>query len=358
MSRPSQPRPTPSPADPRPFAARRPAAVVAIGCVLLLLVAAVHVATGTQRLGIDEVVSALLSPTADPRHRTIVWELRLPRTLVGVTAGAMLGLAGALLQGIMRNPLAAPDLLGVTAGAVLMAAVTVTFGPSVGTLGPLLPLIALVGGLLAGGAAYGASRRHGRTDPTRLILAGVLLTGVLSSATSLVVIVGGVGVSGVLQWMIGSLNGRVWSDWRVIWPWAAVTIPAALASSRVANLLQLGDDSATAAGLRVERARLGLLGLAALLTAGAVSVVGAVAFVGLIAPHTVRRVAGSDSRRVLPLSTLCGAGLLLSADTVAGALVVELPFDTLSPPALLPVGVLTALLGAGFFFLVLRRGSR
>ncbi len=331
--------------------------IVPMGALALLLaLAALHLATGTQQLGIFEVAAALLtSREVDSLHHQIVVDIRLPRTLVAATAGGMLALAGALLQSVLRNPLAAPSVLGVSSGAVLLAALAVTFGPPVGTLGPVLPLLALVGGLGAGLAVYTLGRHRGRTDPTRLILVGVLLSGIAASATAAVVIVGGSSVSGVLRWMIGSINGRVWHDWHVLWPWALVTIPLALATARVGNLLQIGDEAAAAVGLPVERARLLLVLLAAMLTAGAVAIVGAVAFVGLIVPHAVRGLVGADTRRVFPLSLVAGAALLLAADAVVSTVRVELPGDPLSPPALLPVGVLTAFLGGAFFAVVLLR---
>ncbi len=334
---------------------------VALAVLLTLAVVALiglHLATGTQGLGLREVARSLLGHEVSSLERQIVVDIRLPRALVAATAGAMLALAGALLQTVMRNALAAPSVLGVTSGAVLLAAVTVTFGPPAGTLGWRLPLLALVGGVAVGLGVYALSRRHGRSDPTRLILAGVLLGGIASSATAVVVIVGGSSVSGVMRWMIGSVSGRVWQDWHVLWPWATVMIPASLATVRAANLLHLGDDAAAAAGLAVERTRLLLLGLAAMLTAGAVAIVGAVAFVGLIVPHVLRAVVSADARRLFPLCALGGAVLLLAADVVVSVARLELPGDPLSPPALLPVGVLTSVLGGGFFAFVLWRERR
>ena len=325
--------------------------------VVVVLMAA-HLMTGTQAITIREVGRALGGAAdLDPQRRLIVVDIRLPRMLVAALAGSMLALAGALLQTVLRNPLAAPSVLGVSSGAVLIAAITVTYGPPVGTLGPRLPALALVGGITAGLLVYGLGRSGGRTDPTRLILAGVLLGGIASSATAVVVIVGGSSVSGVMRWMIGSLNGRVWADWAVLWPWALATVPLALLSARPANLLQLGDEVAAGRGLHVERTRIRLIVLAAALTAGAVAIVGAVAFVGLIVPHTIRGIVGSDTRRVFPLSALAGSALLLAADAVVSTLRFELPGDPLSPPALLPVGVLTTLLGGAFFALMLWRGA-
>lgn len=360
MSAPARHAPAPAP---RPRDIRRtrsggqPWLPVPLGLGVVVLMAA-HLATGTQAIAVVDVGRALLGTSdVDPQLRLIIVDIRLPRMLVAALAGAMLALAGALLQTVLRNPLAAPSVLGVSSGAVLLAAITVTYGPPVGTLGWRLPMLALVGGITAGLLVYGLGRTDGHTDPTRLILAGVLLGGIASSATAVVVIVGGSSVSGVMRWMIGSLNGRVWTDWAVLWPWALATVPLALLSARQANLLQLGDEVAAVRGLHVERTRIRLIVLAAALTAGAVAIVGAVAFIGLIVPHTIRGIVGSDTRRVFPLSALAGSGLLIAADAVVSTLRLELPGDPLSPPALLPVGVLTALLGGAFFALMLWRGA-
>jgi len=314
-----------------------------------------HIATGTVRLAPADVLAALRDQATDPVYRQIVWNLRLPRALVAVAAGAMLGLAGALLQALTRNPLAEPGLTGVSAGAVLLAVLWLT-NQQRWTNSLLLPAVALVGGMGAGLLVYGLSW-NGRVEPLRLALIGVLVSAVLQSGTSLLLIRSPEALGGVLLWIIGSLNGRVWVHWNMIWPWAAVALPLGLACAGLANVLQLDDDIGRGLGLRIEWARALLLLVAALLTAGAVAVVGAIGFIGLIGPHIARRLIGDDARRVFLLSALLTAAILLGADVVAQGLTITPPFPTTTARAGLPVGAVTALLGAPFF-LYLARKSR
>lgn len=323
----------------------RLAMVGAIGLLAALLVAAV--ALGSLTLSPGAVLDVLTGDADNALHRVVVMDLRLPRALVAMVAGAMLGLSGALLQSITRNSLAAPELTGVSAGVILLSVLWLAYGPAGVRTGRIVPLVAVLGGVVAGLVAYGISRR-GHSDPLRLLLAGVLVSAVLQSATSMVVLVNQGATGGVLIWTIGSLNGRVWADWALLWPWAAVTISLALLSAGRANLLQLGDDVAAGLGLHVERSRVVLLLLAALLTAGALAVVGAIAFIGLIAPHIARQLVGDDARRLFPLTGLVGASLLLGADVAA---------RVITEPIELPTGVVTTILGA-LFFLYLLRGHR
>jgi len=297
------------------------------------------------------VVDVLTGHPVDTLTYTVVWDLRLPRTLVAVLAGAMLALAGAILQALTGNPLAEPDLTGASTGAVFFAVLWLSrnlVGWDLGTPGPELPFIAAAGSLLAGGFVYGLSRARG-SSAARLILTGVLVATILRSLTSLLLLRNQNASGSIVLWIIGSLNGRTWVHWDVLWPWALITIPLGLAGAGLANVLQLGDGIAAGLGLRVERARALLLLGAVLLTAGAVAVVGALGFLGVIAPHITRRLVGDDARRVFPLSAALGAGMLLLADLAA---------RTLTRPAELPVGALLALLGAPFLIYLLRRGGR
>lgn len=321
--------------------------------VLLLL----HLGLGSVALTPFEVVSALYDPTVNPIHRQIVVDLRLPRALIAVVAGALLGTAGALLQSVLRNPLAEPGLVGISAGGAFAAALWIATGQMLVTPGRSLPLVVLIGGLLAALLVYGLSWR-GRADPLRLVLCGVLVSAVLQGATSLVMLLGSEAIGGVLVWLIGSLHGRVWVHWQILWPWAVVTLPLALACAGLANVLQLGDEVAAGLGLRVEWTRVALLGVSALLTAGAVAVVGAVGFIGLVGPHIVRRLVGEDARRVLPLSALLSAVLLLGADVIAQSLIFTTAIGAVDTRTSLPVGAVTALLGAPVLLVLLRQRTR
>lgn len=330
-----------------------PLALLCCASIGVLLV--LHVGIGSVAIPPAAVLAALRDQGGDPAQRQIVWDLRLPRALIAVAAGALLGMAGALLQSVLRNPLAEPGLTGVSAGGVLAAVLWLATGKALARPSSSLPLVVLLGGIVAGLLVYLLSWR-GRVDPLRLILTGVLISAVLQSAVSLLLLLSTEAIGGVLLWMIGSLSGRVWVHWAIIWPWALVALPLGWASAGLANSLQLGDEVAAGLGLPIELTRALLLCLAALLTAGAVAVVGGLGFIGLVGPHIARRLVGSDARRVFPLSALITAMLLLGADTLAQSLTFQISTGGTSSRVGLPVGALTALLGAPFFlYLVWRK---
>ncbi|MEM7272834.1 MAG: iron ABC transporter permease [Actinomycetota bacterium] len=352
----------------RPFAVRFFWPVLGGGLLAIPLLIGVHIAVGSADIGIADTFRALFGSPASDAHDTIVNNLRLPRALVAVLAGAMLGMAGALLQSITRNPLAEPGLLGVTGGAVLAITAYIVLIPDASyrdagaDSGLPIPLVGMVGGLLAGATVYALSRsRTGGVDPMRLILIGVLVASVVSSFASLLLVRSGdYDTRRLIQWTVGSTGGRVWAHFHTIWPIALVTLPLSILAIGWANVLQLGDDVARGLGLRVERTRLTLLVLAAALTAGAVSVVGAIGFIGLIGPHAARLSTGSNLRRQFPLSMVFTALLLLVADIVARTATIGWVAayfdDDAGFTASLPVGATTALLGAPFFlYLLLRR---
>lgn len=350
----------------RSFAVRRFPLVLAAGLLALVALIVLHIVVGTVEVSPADVLAVLANRAETPLHRQVVWGLRLPRALVGAVAGAMLGLAGAILQTVTRNPLADPGLLGVSAGGVLaiVAGIVLLAAPArpsgLVDAGLLLPLLALAGGMLAGMLSYGLSWSAGGSDPVRLVLAGVLVGGMCSAATTLLLLwADEQNVQRIVRWTIGSLSGRVWVHWHTLWPVALVALPLALLGAGLANALQLGDAVATGLGLTVERARVALLFVAALLTAGAVAVVGSVGFIGLVGPHLARRMVGGDGRRLFPLSALLAALLLLASDILARTLslgwVSTLTGLSLPEGAGLPVGAVTALLGAPFFLALLLR---
>lgn len=294
-------------------------------------------------------------------------DLRLPRAAVVLAAGAMFGLAGAILQSVTRNPLAEPGLLGVTGGA-LLAIVTALLvaGPGTGLLsdgGVELGLVGVAGGMAAGGLTYAMSWRGG-SSPALLILMGVLVAGTTGALAVMALLLADDNqVAQVLQWTIGSSNGRVWAHWGMIAPFALFGLSFGMAAAAQANALQMGDDIAAGLGLRVERTRLWLLFLAAWLTAGAVAVVGAIGFVGLVGPHLARLLVGQDARRLFPLSAAGSGLLLLLADILARtaplgwlAVATGLP---IGGRAGVPIGAVTPILGVPLFlFLLLRQGRR
>lgn len=335
----------------RPRAWRRTVAVGALGGVSLVLLGIAHLFVGTADLGPGDVVAALTG--ADGPARRIVVDLRAPRTLVAIVAGAMLGLAGALLQAITRNDLAEPGLLGIGPGAVLGVVATLQVG-GLAVPRSALPLAAVVGGGLAALTVYLVGWR-GHLDPLRLVLSGVLVGAVVSSGSALLLLGGGEAMGSVLRWLVGSLHARTWTDWHLLWPVASAALLAGLATARTANVLALGDPTPTTLGMRTEGARLALFLGAAVLTAGAVAVVGGLAFVGLLGPHLARRLVGDDATRLFPIAALLAALVLVAADVVATGVTLQLPVPALSNRTTLPVGAVTSLLGAPLLLVLLVR---
>jgi iron complex transport system permease protein len=351
--------------DPRPFAVRHFMLVLALCSVLLAALLVLHIIVGTVNVTPLQVWKALLGEAEEVLHSQVVVGLRLPRALVAIVAGGMIGLSGALLQSVTRNALAEPGLLGVSGGGVLAIVLYIVFSSGRGSSamidsGLILPLLALIGGLGTATLVYVLSWNHG-IDPVRLALTGVLVGGMCSAFTSVLLLwANEYEMMRIIRWTIGSTAGRVWVHWATIWPIALVALPLGLLCAGLANALHLGDSVAIGLGVRAERARRLLLFAAVLLDAGAVAVVGAVGFIGLIGPHMARRLVGSDVRRLFPLSVLLTAILLIASDILARTLTIgwvgrltglDIP-DTTG----LPVGAVTALLGAPFFlYLLLRR---
>ncbi len=279
---------------------------------------------------------------------TIIWQLRLPRIAMAMMAGAALAISGATYQGLFRNPLADPYLIGVASGAGLGAAVVlVTPVPlSYGGIS-LLPVAAFVGGLAAAGLAYLITRRSHGLPLATLILAGVAIASLASAVTSFLMIRADPDVRPLLAWLLGGFSSAQWNQVYTILPYLIVGFLGMMAYGRVLNLFQLTEAEARQLGVNVERSKLVLIVLASLTTAAAVSMSGLIGFVGLVAPHAVRRVWGYDYRFLLPMSMLVGGAFLVLADLVA---------RTVVSPSELPVGVVTAFCGAPFFLYLLQRG--
>jgi iron complex transport system permease protein len=333
-----------------------------VGLLLLgiLVLTILHVGLGKASISPREVLEALFGggQGEHPTNRHIVWNLRLPRALIGVVAGAMLGMAGAILQTIMRNPLVEPGLIGASSGCVLFAVLWMTYGAGVNTgysEQALLPFVALAGGVCAVIAVYLINGVK-ENSTARLALTGVIMTAILQSATSLVLLKNQQGLATVFLWNFGSLNGRVWTQWNMLWPWALFGIPLAMVYARKAGLLQFGDATAIGVGLPVRRTRITLLILAAGLTAASVSVVGAIGFIGLIGPHIAALLVGRKPVYLFPISALFSAMLLVSADWIGQSLTLRLPIPGMENHLTsLPVGAVTTLMGAPFFLYLLRK---
>ncbi|RDG37827.1 FecCD family ABC transporter permease [Streptomyces corynorhini] len=285
--------------------------------------------------------------SADPALDQIVWNFRTPRVLLAALVGAGLAVSGAVLQAVVSNPLADPTVLGFSYGASLGAVVVIVLasGATVGGLG--VSAAAFVGALAAGALVFALGQRRGRMAPTRLVLAGVAVGYVFLSATSFLQLrATPTELRTVMFWMLGSVAGAQWSQLPTV---SAVVLTTAVLLSlfgRRLNVLLAGDESATALGVDVNRLRAVLLVLSSLLTGTTIAVAGGIGFVGLMIPHLVRLTIGADHRRLLPLTALLGAVYLV---------VVDLLSRTLVRPNELPLGILTALLGAPFFIWLLRR---
>ncbi len=286
----------------------------------------------------------------NPTRSAIVWDVRVPRVVLAGLVGAALAYAGAAYQGVFRNPLAEPYLIGVAAGASVGATLIIIspFFVAAGLLSPLPPA-AFAGALIAVALAYSLAR-IGRTVPTTaLILSGVAVSSVGTSIVTYLMLTYSERTISILGWLLGDFNTASWTKTAIALPYVAVGGALILPYARLLNVMQLDEDQARQLGVNVERVKLVVLGLASLATAAAVAVSGLIGFVGLIVPHTVRMIWGPDYRRLLPLSAFFGASFLILADTVA---------RSADGGREIPIGIVTAVVGAPFFLYLLRRQQR
>jgi iron complex transport system permease protein len=330
---------------------------VALAMLATLSIALFAVAWGTVPIPPGETLAILLDhlpwvSTGEhaPAHDAIIWQIRAPRVLVAGLVGATLAFSGAAYQGIFRNPLAEPYLLGVAAGASVGATVIIV-SPLFVTAGLLSPVppAAFAGAMIAVGLAYSLARSGSQAPTTSLILAGVAVSSVGTSLVTWMMLEYNTRTLAILHWILGGFNTSSWTDAGMALPYMALAVAVILPLGRILNVMQLDPDQARSLGVNVERTKLLVLGAASLATAAAVAVSGLIGFVGLIVPHCVRLVFGADYRRVLPLSLCFGASFLMLADCVA---------RTIDPAFEVPIGVITALVGAPFFLVLLRMHNR
>lgn len=281
------------------------------------------------------------------REAAIVWELRVPRAVLGALVGATLAVAGAAYQGVFRNPLADPYLLGVAAGAGLGATLAIVV---VGSSSVLVPIAAFAGALAAVLATYAlGAAGGGRRTGTTLILAGVAVAAFLTAAQTFVQQRNADTIREVYAWILGRLGTTGWGDVTLMAPYAIVSIAAIVLHRRLLDVLAVGEDEARTLGVRPERVRTAVVVAATLGTAGAVAAGGLIGFVGIVVPHTVRLLVGSSYRAIIPMSIFAGAAFLVLADVVA---------RTALAPSEIPIGVVTAFVGGPFFVIVLRTAGR
>jgi iron complex transport system permease protein len=332
--------------------ARRTAIGTAAAVAFLAAAAVAGVLVGPAGLHAGDVARAFAAKVPllgvhsplDETGATIVFELRLPRVALGALVGAMLASAGGAYQGVFRNPLADPYLLGIAAGAGFGATLVIAYGPAGASTSMLLPAVAFVGGAGSVLITYLVGRAGGR-GTTSLILAGVTVAAFFTAIETFVQQQRSETIRDVYGWLLGQLETSGWSEVWIVAPYAVVAAVTILVHRRLLDVLRLGDEEAAALGVDVRRVRLAVIVAATLGTAAAVAVSGLIGFVGIVVPHAIRLLVGGSYRVVLPLSIVAGAGFLVFADLLA---------RTILAPAELPIGVITAFFGAPFFAIVLR----
>ena len=298
---------------------------------------------GSVDISFSTIVHTLLGnvPTTD---ELVICNIRFPRNIVGALVGANLAVSGAILQAVMKNPLADPGIVGVSSGAGLAGVIMLIFMPEASIL---LTPVAFVGAMLSAAAVYALAWKNG-IRPTRIILAGVAVSAFLGSGISALLVFYSDKVQGALLWMVGGLSARSWPQVETLFPYTILGLVLALAGCKALTILSLGDETARGLGVPVERVRFSMTAVAALLAAGAVSVAGLIGFVGLVVPHIVRLIIGTDYKYVIPGSAILGAGVLVFCDTLG-----RVAFS----PIEIPAGIIMAFLGAPFFLYLLRRSS-
>ncbi|OGC21371.1 hypothetical protein A2291_07745 [candidate division WOR-1 bacterium RIFOXYB2_FULL_42_35] len=289
--------------------------------------------------------SVLISPV-DLLNSNILWQIRLPRVVLAAFIGLLLSISGVLLQGVLRNPLADPYILGISAGGAVGAAISIALGANFVVLGiSSVPAMAFLFSLVAVYVVYKLSQVGGRTAPETLILAGVALSAFCAAILSLIIIMTG-SLQSIYFWLLGSLASASWSNVITVIPYALVGAGVAYFYSKELNALLLGEEMAITLGVDVEKTRFILIGAASLMAATAVSVSGLIGFVGLIIPHWIRLIIGPNHRVLVPISALSGMLLMVVADTIS---------RTILAPMEIPIGIIMSLVGAPFFLYLLRR---
>jgi len=325
---------------------------IVLGCAVVLLISfVISMNTGYTKLSPQDTLRTLLGGGTDKEH-LILFSFRLPRIVISILIGAGLALSGCIIQGISKNALAEPGLLGINAGAGLMVILYVLFFGTQSFLSVFtLPFLALAGAGLAAIIIYGLTFKKGEgVAPMRLILTGIAVqAGIWALTTVLVVKLDDSQFDFVATWQAGSIWGSNWKFVLALLPWLLLLIPYVLMKSRVLDVLNLGDDLAYSLGASVELERRRLLAAAVALAASCVAVSGSISFVGLIAPHLARRLVGPKHSILLPACALTGAVLVSAADTIARVIL---------QPSGIPTGIMVAIIGAPYFLYLLTKSNR
>ena len=324
--------------------------------LLVLVVGLISLSLGPVNIPASDVAWIVLSavgfevPEFGRTEQLVIDQIRLPRIVVGASVGMALGVAGATMQGLFRNPMADPGIIGVSAGGALGAVVAIAAGLT-GLFFLALPVFAFVGAMAAAFLVYGIAVVGGHFSIATLLLAGVAVNAFLGAIVSAIIITlpDNEALREILFWLAGGLDSRSWEHVRIASPLIVGSCAVLLLMARDLNLLMLGDDEARSLGVRVGLTRIVLLAAAALATGAAVAVSGTIAFVGLVIPHILRLILGPDNRVLIPMSALGGAAFVILADTVARMII---------QPAEFRVGIITAFVGAPFFILLLIKNKR
>lgn len=330
-----------------------------VGIILLVLTLLICLGIGSVKLPVKDIVMILVhrlpwmgdtvTPTWSPSFEQILIKVRLPRIVLGMLVGAALAVAGSGFQGVLRNPLADPYTLGVSSGSAVGASVLIFYGLQYSLFGIwTLPLVAFVAGVITLWGVLTLAREGGKIPTNSLILSGVVMQSFLGAIVSFLSAMSNKTINEIIFWTMGSLSLRGWSYTAILFPYLLIGLIFVWSRARSLNLLSLGERQAAHLGLHVERLKISVLLVSTLLTAAAVSVSGIIGFVGLVIPHMIRLIVGPDYRLIVPLSAIAGGIFMVLADMVARSLLA---------PTEIPLGVVTAFVGAPFFAYLLYRNK-
>lgn len=334
--------------------------ILSLSLILILLIA-IFATIGTASVGVVDVFKIIASKipllknfinTSDIKNSyiNIIWNIRLPRVVLGVLVGMSLSITGAAFQGLFKNPMADPYIIGISSGAALGATLAIVFSLSFSILNiSTINIFAFIGGLIAVFLVYNIARVKNKTPTTTLLLAGVAVGQFFTAIMSFIMVLNDKDLSKIIYWTLGSLSGKGWSPIINIGPIIIITALIISFYSRDLNILLTGEEAAQSLGINVEKTKLIVLILGTLITSLVVSISGIIGFVGLIIPHIVRIILGPDHRRLLPASALIGGMFMVFADTIA---------RTIISPVEIPVGIITALFGGPFFIYLLKTNKR